>query len=473
MRTLKSVFSVALITMLSCLTFNVQAKKKESKPNVVIVFTDDQGYGDVGCFGAEGFKTPHIDKLADNGMKLTSFYVAANVCTPSRAALMTGCYPERVDMSTVLHPSKRPIEKQAPMNRKGINPEEELLPELLQREGYATACVGKWHMGHHAPFLPHNNGFDEYFGLPYSNDMIPERIAMYPDMPLYKNDEVVELNPDQHFLTKRFAEYCVDFIGRKKKDPFFLYMAHPMPHIPLFASPDFEGKSASGMYGDVMEEIDWSVGQIVKALKKAKVYDNTIVIFTSDNGPWLMYGDHAGTAGPLREGKSTVFEGGHRVPFVISWPKQIEAGTENNQMVTSMDILPTLMNLAGGDLPKDVIDGNDVSDLLLGKANAVGHDKPYYYFQGRRLRGVREDNWKLLLSGNYGVLNEPGTGGEKGSMSNLKLELSLFNLSDDIGETTNLAAQHPEIVEKLIKYMDDFKVEIKENKRSCGIMPKE
>lgn len=474
MKKIKILSKVLIAIVLLCNCTQLSAKEQKStKPNIVIVFTDDQGYGDVGCFGAQGFKTPHIDKLADKGMKLTSFYVAANVCTPSRAALMTGCYPARVDMTTVLHPSNRPIEKQAPMNLKGINPEEELLPELLKREGYATACVGKWHMGHHKPFFPHNNGFDEYYGLPYSNDMIPERIKMYPDMPLMKNDDVVELNPDQHFLTKRYAEYSVDFIKRNKEKPFFLYLAHSMPHIPLYASPKFDGKSKSGIYGDVMEEIDWSVGQVVKALKKAGIYDNTIVMFTSDNGPWLLFGEHGGSAGPLREGKSTTFEGGHRVPFVISWPENIPAGSQNEQMVTSLDILPTVMNIVGGDLPKAKIDGSDVTDLLLGKNNASGHNKPFYYYSGRKLTGVRKGDWKLLLPGRYGIMLEAGIDGKPGKRRMQKLEMSLFNLKDDIGETTNLANKHPEIVEELVSLTEEFKSEIKENKRPCGMIPKE
>lgn len=449
----------------------LEAKEKvESKPNIVIVFTDDQGYGDVGCFGAKGFKTPNIDKLAKNGMKLTSFYVAAPVCTPSRASLMTGCYAERVDMSMVIHPSKKPVNEQAPANRRGINPKEELLPELLKNEGYTTACVGKWHMGHHAPFLPHNNGFDEYFGLPYSNDMIPTRMQSYPDMPLMKNDEIVELNPDQHYLTKRFAEYSVDFIKRNKEKPFFLYLAHSMPHIPIFASPKFEGKSDAGLYGDVMEEIDWSVGQVVKSLKKAGVYENTIVIFTSDNGPWLVFGNHGGSAGPLREGKGTTFEGGQRVPCVISWPGHIAAGSKTDQMVTALDILPTVMNIVGGELPKEKIDGTDVTDLLLGKVNATGHAKPFYYIGGKRVRGVRLGDWKLMLPGRYGTVVEAGKDGNVGKRGNIKLEMSLFNLKEDIGESTNLADKHPEMVEKLVKLAADFKTELKENKRPCGII---
>jgi len=463
------ILKTLLFTIVACMVRQVTTRAANNeKPNVVIVFTDDQGYGDLGCYGAQGYKTPHIDKLAKKGMKLNSFYVAAAVCTPSRASLMTGCYAARINMGVILFPSNKPIEKQSSSSLKGLNPDEDILPELLKKEGYTTACVGKWHLGHQKPFLPHNNGFDEYFGLPYSNDMIPQLNPNYPEIPLMKNDSVVELNPDQHYLTKRYADYSVDFIKRNKEKPFFLYLAHSMPHIPIYASPKFEGKNEAGLYGDVIAEIDWSVGQVVKALKKAGVYKNTIIIFTSDNGPWIKYGKHGGSAGPLRDGKGSAFEGGQRVPCIISWPKHITAGSQSDKVVTALDILPTLMNIVGGDLPKEKIDGNDVTELLTANPNAEGHKEPFFYISGKKIKGVRQGDWKLMLPHRYPKLVEPGKEGKKGITKGTNIELSLFNLKDDIGETTNLADKHPEIVTELKLLMDNFKEEIKENERACG-----
>ncbi|MHC4148093.1 MAG: sulfatase-like hydrolase/transferase, partial [Planctomycetota bacterium] len=291
------------------------------RPNFVVVFTDDQGYADVGCFGAKGFETPNLDRMAAEGVRFTSFYVAAPSCTPSRAALLTGCYPQRVGLPYVLFPTGP--EWTANRTDIGINGQEETIAELLKSRGYATACIGKWHLGHHRKFLPTRHGFDYYFGLPYSNDMRPENNEEYPPLPLVEGEQAIEYDPDQSQLTRRYTEKAIEFIRQNKDKPFFVYLPHTMVHVPLFVSERFKGKSEQGMYGDVIMEIDWSVGQIMSVLKEVGVDEKTLVIFTSDNGPWLAYGDHGGLAGPLREGKGTTWEGGMREPCIMRWPGQI------------------------------------------------------------------------------------------------------------------------------------------------------
>jgi len=294
----------------------------DDRPNVVIVFTDDQGYGDVGVFGAKGYETPNLDRMAAEGMKFTSFYSAQAVCSASRAALLTGCYPNRIGILGAL----------GPRSKHGINAKETTIAELLKTRGYATAIYGKWHLGHHPKFLPTRHGFDDYFGLPYSNDMWPHHPTAgnrFPDLPMFKKEKIInpKVTPkDQRQLTTWYTERAVKFIEKNKDQPFFLYVPHSMPHVPLFVSDKFKGKSKQGAYGDVIMEIDWSVGQILKTLKKHKLDENTLVIYTSDNGPWLSYGDHAGTAGPLREGKGTTWDGGQREPTIMRWPGRIPAG---------------------------------------------------------------------------------------------------------------------------------------------------
>src|ERR1051325_5560012 len=348
-------------------------------PNIVIIFTDDQGYADVGVFGAKGFQTPNLDRLAKEGCKFTNFHVAQPVCSASRTALLTGCYPNRLGIHGAL----------GPLAKHGINDNEMTLAELLKQKGYATGMAGKWHLGRPTQFLPVHHGFDEYFGLPYSNDMWPRhpeaKKGTYPPLPLIEGDQVLKLgldHQDQQQLTTQYTERAVKFIERNHDRPFFFYLAHSMPHVPLHVSDKFKGKSKQGLYGDVIMEIDWSAGEVMKALKKHKVEDTTWVIFTSDNGPWLSYGNHAGSAGPLREGKGTCWEGGTREPCIMRWPGKIPKGATNDRMLMTIDLFPTIAKLVGAELPKHRIDGLDVWPLLAGEKGAKNpHDAYFSYYR--------------------------------------------------------------------------------------------
>lgn len=460
MKKINTIIALALLSFLS-----VTAASSD-KPNIVIVFCDDLGYSDIQCFGAEGFETPHIDQLANEGRIFTDLYSASSVCSPSRAALLTGSHPVRIGIPSVLFPPRNGVEKEVSLT--GLNSEEETLPELLKEVGYNTACVGKWHIGHREEFMPLNHGFDEYFGLPYSNDMRPERSKAYPDLPLLSGIDTVELNPDQSTLTTRYTEYAVDFIKRNKKEPFFLYLPHSMPHIPLYVSDKFAGKSEKGIYGDVIMEIDWSVGQIMKTLKKLKLRDNTIVIFTSDNGPWIAAGEHGGSARPLREGKFEIFDGGLKVPCVMSWPAKIPQGTVSDEMCSTMDLLPTLVNIAGGRMPKETIDGLDIQDLLYGVEGANTPHEALYFYQGRNLYSMRSGDWKCHREHPYKTVVKPGENGKTGKYAKKHLSVSLFDVKNNPQEFQNVADQHPEIVDSLLKMMDAYELELKENARPCG-----
>jgi len=410
-------------------------------PNVVIIFVDDMGYGDLSCYGARGYQTPNLDRMAAQGMKFTDFYVGQAVCSASRAALLTGCYPVRVGILGALSPE----------SKVGISDREILLPQLLKKQGYATALYGKWHLGDSPQFLPTRHGFDEYFGLPYSNDMMPKpRQPNYPQLPLIEQKKVVQRNPDQSQLTTWYTEHAVSFIARHKNAPFFLEVAHNMPHVPLHVSSKFAGKTQRGLYGDVIEEIDWSVGQILGAIREAGLDDNTLVIFTSDNGPWLLYGDHAGSAGPLREGKATSFDGGVRECCIMRWPGRIPAGRVCREMAWSMDVLPTVAKLCGTSAPADrIIDGRDVWPLISGQAGAKTPHEAYYVYWGRELQAIRSGNWKLHLPHDYVHPDPPGHGGKPGKYATLKIGEALYDLESDPGETKDVAAQHPDVVKRL------------------------
>jgi arylsulfatase A len=436
-------------------------------PNFVIIFTDDQGYQDVGCFGSPDIATPHLDQMAREGMRFTDFYVAAPVCTPSRAALLTGKYPKRLGMAKgVLFPHS---------GDKGLPPEEITIADLLKKKNYATACIGKWHLGHTTHVLPTAQGFDTYYGIPYSNDMwlapelkpakdikLREGITLEQmktmgapkatkesrqKVPLMRDNVIVEFPADQTTLTKRYAEIAVQFIEQNKDKPFFIYMTPAMPHIPLFASKAFKGKSKAGLYGDTIEEIDWAVGQVLQALEKQGLSENTLVIFTSDNGPWLSHGDHGGHALPLRNGKGSTFEGGMRVPCIMKMPGTIPAATTCSEPIGTLDLLPTIGHLAG--IPFDhKIDGADASNLLKGKAGAKAPREFFlYYLHNDTLSAIRMGDWKLILSVpaiGYSQKVEPK------KYKKETFEPELYNLREDIGETKNLYSEHPEIVEKLL-----------------------
>jgi arylsulfatase A len=422
-------------------------------PNLVIIFTDDQGYADVGVFGAKGFQTPNLDRLAKEGCKFTNFHVAQPVCSASRAALLTGCYPNRIGIHGAL----------GPQALHGISEGEMTLAEVLKQKGYATGMAGKWHLGRPAPFLPVHHGFDEYFGLPYSNDMWPRhpeaKPGTYPPLPLIEGDRVIdsEVTPaEQAQLTTWYTERAVEFIERNADRPFFFYLAHSMPHVPLHVSDKFKGKSQQGLYGDVIMEIDWSVGEVLKTLKQHKLDDNTLVIFTSDNGPWLSYGNHAGSAVPLREGKGTCWEGGVREPCLMRWPGKIPRGTTNDAMFMTIDLLPTIAHLVDTPLPPRPIDGLDVWPLITGEKGARNpHDAYYYYYNQGELHAVTsgDGRWKLFLPHTYRTLagRPGGTNGIPANYEQRKLTApELYDLTGDVEERRNLADQHPEIVQQLL-----------------------
>ncbi|HJZ89928.1 MAG TPA: sulfatase [Gemmataceae bacterium] len=429
-----------LRTALATLLLPVTLAAADRPPNVVIVFADDMGYGDAGCFGNKTIRTPNIDRLAADGVRFTDFYVAQAVCSASRTALLTGCYPNRLGILGALNPS----------SRNGISDRETTLAQMLKAKGYATAIYGKWHLGHRQQFLPTRHGFDDYFGLPYSNDMWPSHpTAKFPDLPLIEGENIVETNPDQSRLTTRYTERAVKWIDKNKDKPFFLYVPHAMPHVPLFVSERGKGKSGGGLYGDVIEELDWSVGEIVAALKKHELEKNTLVIFTSDNGPWLSYGNHAGIAGPLREGKATSFEGGVRVPFVARWPVKIPAGSVCREPAMTIDLLPTIAKLAGADLPKLPIDGKDIGPMLRGEKGAKSPQEAYFFYWGQELQAVRAGKWKLHFPHEYRTLKEAGRDGKPGPYATAKIALSLFDLEADIGETKDVSGENPEVVARL------------------------
>ncbi|MEN8186858.1 MAG: sulfatase, partial [Bacteroidota bacterium] len=430
-------------------------QKKNEFPNIVLIFIDDMGYADVGCFGAEGYKTPNIDGLAGNGMRFTDFYASQAVCSASRASLLTGCYSERVGIEGALTPSATI----------GLNPEETTIAEILKQKGYATAAIGKWHLGHLKEFLPLQHGFDEYFGLPYSNDMWPvwydgnetgnrSPKAGNPPLPLIEGNEVIDTIStleEQGLLTKLYTQKAVKFIQNNKEKPFFLYMPHSMVHVPIAVSNDFKGKSGKGLFADVMMELDWSVGEVIKTLKLNGLYENTLVIFTSDNGPWLNFGNHAGSAKPLREGKGSMWEGGPRVSAIMQWPEKIAPGSINEQLTSSIDILPTIAEITASKLPEKKIDGISILPLLEGLENAKGRDHFIYYYHNN-LIAVRKGDWKLVFPHTYksykGV--EPGKNGFPGPYARGKVtDEELYNLKEDIGETINLTSQYPEIVKEL------------------------
>ena len=427
----------------------------ERPPNVVLIYADDLGYGDVGCYGAKGWKTPHLDKLAADGVRFTDFYVAQAVCSASRTALLTGCYPNRLGILGAL----------GPQSKNGIHVDETTIAEVLKTRGYATAIFGKWHLGHHPQFLPTRHGFDEYFGLPYSNDMWPyhpgiaelpiaERLKRWPYLPLIEGDKIVNDNvtaEDQTHLTTWYTERAVQFIEKNRERPFFVYVPHAMPHVPLHVSDKFRGKSEKGLYGDVIEEIDWSVGQLVATLDRLKLADRTLVMFASDNGPWLTYGNHAGSSGGLREGKGTSWEGGVRVPCVMRWPGRIPAGTVCREPAMTIDILPTLARLAGADLPQRPIDGLDIWPLISGQPDAKSPHEALYFYWGQHLQAVRSGRWKLHFAHNYISTNSDNVGGNgrPGKPDQKEIGVALFDLEADRAEATDVAGMQAEVVAQL------------------------
>jgi len=447
-------FSILLVIF----TLGLHASEK---PNFIIIFTDDQGYNDLGCFGSKTIKTPHIDRIAQEGRKLTSFYAASSICTPSRAALLTGCYPKRVGLARgVIFPG----------DNHGLHPDEVTIADMLKGAGYATACIGKWHLGHRQPFLPTSQGFDAYFGIPYSNDM------NHPDnggrkgllrkddswlaqgeawkkwqTPLMQDEDIVELPVNQRTITRRYTDRAIEFVTAHKDEPFFLYLPHSMPHVPLFVPEDAYDPDPQNAYKAVIEHIDAEVGRLMKTVSALGLNDRTYVIFTSDNGPWLPFENHAGSAAPLRAGKMTTYEGGQRVPCIIWGPGRVPAGTESNEMATTMDLLPTLAKLSGAKLePRGPIDGLDISNLIHGTGPSPRKELVYYSKDGS-LHGLRQGDWKL-----------------RSTRSKQGASTELFNLVEDIGETTNLAREYPDRVQTMHTKMRQLDNQITDSIRPHG-----
>ncbi len=460
----KGIILFTLLLMLSCKETKVETKSEETQPpNVVLIFTDDQGYNDVGVFGAGDIKTPNLDQMSKEGLKLTSFYAAQAVCSASRAGILTGCYPNRIGIHNALMPN----------SKVGLNPEETTLAEMLKAKGYATGIFGKWHLGDAPEFMPNNQGFDEYFGIPYSNDMWPLHpqqgtVFNFGPLELYHNGKVIDTLTDQSNLTTMITERSVDFINSNKDKPFFLYVPHPQPHVPLFVSEKFKGKSDRGLYGDVIMELDWSVGEILKTLEKNSLTENTIVIFTSDNGPWLAYGNHAGSAYPLREGKGTAWEGGQREPFLIKYPGKIPGNRVVDTPVMAIDILPTIAEATNTKLPEKKIDGKSAWNLFLGKTNESPQDAYFYYYRVNELFGVRYGKWKLYFPHRYRTMEgqEPGKEGIPGNYKMVDLkEVELYDLENDESETNNVANQHPDVVNTIKELADQKRSELGDSLR--------
>ncbi len=443
---------VFLIGLIACASSPLMA---DDRPNVVIIYADDLGYADVGPFATNIQHTPNLDRMAREGTKFTNFYVAQAVCTASRTALLTGCYPNRLGMLGALGPEAKI----------GIADSETTLGELFKSRGYATAVFGKWHLGRPERFLPTRHGFDEYFGLPYSNDMMPRHPTTpkaYPDLPLIEGETIKRIDPDQKMLTTWYTEHAVSFIDRNHDRPFFLYVPHSMPHVPIFVSDARAGKTGKGLYSDVVAEIDWSVGEILKALQSRKIDEKTLVIFASDNGPWLAYGDHAGSAGPLREGKGTTFEGGVRVPFIARWPGKVPAGSVRHQPAMTIDLLPTLAGLIGAKPPALTIDGRDIAPLLLGEEGAKTPHDAYAFYWGGALEAVRAGRWKMHFPHEYRSMEgqKEGKGGKPGNYVQKKIGKALYDLEVDPGESSDLSAQHPEVMAMMDRYAGRFRKEL-------------
>lgn len=433
--------------LLCCVVFILSCGEQNTpaSPNLIIIFCDDLGYGDIGCFGSTVHRSPNIDRIAEQGVKLTSFYVTSGVCTPSRSSLLTGCYPRRVNM----HEDHNELCVLFPRGKKGLNQDELTIAEVLKSAGYATACIGKWHVGDQPEFLPTRQGFDMYYGIPYSNDMGNESRPSRPPLPLLRNETVIEAPVEQTTITRRYTEEAVTFIRQHKDEPFFLYMPHTMPHNPVYASEAFQGTSANGGYGDAVQEIDWSVGQIVRTLEELEIVEQTLVLFTSDNGAAKKWG---GSNGPLRGWKGSTWEGGQRVCAVAQWPGPIAAGRTINEMASTLDLLPTMAQLADVPLPQDrEIDGVDISGLLLNETNESPR-QTFFFYQMGQLQAVRSGKWKLHLplkdkKRNWGPSEGPQ-------------ETQLYDLEADISESNNVAAEHPDVVDALLQLAEQARSEL-------------
>ncbi len=447
---------IKFIVLISYLVFaGCTTDSKERPPNVIFILTDDQGYADLGIYGAQDIQTPNLDRLANEGAYFTSYYATQPVCSASRASILTGCYPDRIGIHNAYSPG----------SKVGLNPEEITLAELLQEKGYKTGIFGKWHLGDAPKFMPRNHGFDEFFGILYSNDMWPKHpqqgtVFNFPDIALYENETPIQILEDQTFLTGALTERASAFIKKNKEQPFFVYLPHPQPHVPLFAAAPFQNTQERGLYGDVISEIDDSVGQIMNTLKTEGLEENTIVIFTSDNGPWLSYGGHSGSAGKFREGKGTNWEGGHRVPSIIRYPKVIAPHTKIEAPAMGIDWLPTLAAFTQSSLPEKKIDGASLVPLLTGQTSRSPHENFFFYYRTNELHAVRHKEWKLYLPHTYRSLN-----GKQGTNDGFPVPYEmneitspeLYNLQHDPEEQQNIASLHPEWVAQISKIADSVR----------------
>ncbi len=468
-----------MLTVAGVLASLAEGLAQESKPNFIIIFTDDQGYGDLSCFGSKTIKTPNIDRLASEGRKFTNFMVASPVCTPSRAALLTACYPKRVGMHQhVLFPA----------SKKGLHPDEHTIADHLKVQGYATACFGKWHLGHHPEVLPTGNGFDTYYGIPYSNDMNhpdnkgkpkggpdgmdilwndPESTLTKWKTPLFENEKIVELPVDQRTITRRCTQKAIDFVKAHQEKPFFVYLPHSMPHIPLYVPDEVRDPDPKNAYINTIEHIDAEVGRLLETLDELKLTEKTYVIYTTDNGPWLSFKHHGGSAGPLRAGKGTTFEGGQRVPCLMRGPG-IPQGTVCDELTGTIDVLPSIAALTGTSLPTGKkIDGIDASGLWLGNSQESPRNEFVYYTSNGHVEGIRQGDWKLLEKVPRGRRQRQNANPGRSP------QIFLFNLKEDIGEQNNLAEQQPDVVAKLRKRMGALDKEIANNARSPWLKPED
>ncbi len=446
--------SLLLIALLSWNCAGAQPPVFSDRPNVILIFADDLGYGDLGAFGSWIHRTPNLDRLAAEGMRLTSFYSTSGVCTPSRASLMTGAYPRRVGLDVNARPyGETGRQVLFPVAHEGLHPEEVTIAEVLKEQGYATAIVGKWHLGDQSVFLPTRQGFDQYFGIPYSNDMNRE----HAPLPLMRGEAVIEIRPDQNLLTQRYTDEAIAFIESQSDASFFLYVPHSMPHNPTAASDAFRGKSKNGRYGDAIEEIDASVGRILEAVERLGIQHRTLIFFTSDNGAASRWG---GSNSPLRGFKGSTMEGGQRVPAIAWWPGQIPAGSSSDELTSTMDVMPTLAALAGTTAPQDrVIDGFDIRPILFAEEGAASPYEAFFYYSKDQLQAVRKGTWKLHLA-----LDEKYTNIHFHETA--PSSMMLFDLSSDISENTNVVSEYPEVVDELLLLADSARHELGEYDRA-------
>ncbi|MCC4226811.1 sulfatase family protein [Zunongwangia profunda] len=442
----------------------------QAKPNVILLYIDDMGYGDLEPYGQTGVETPNFNKLAAEGIRFTNFEVAQPICTASRAALLTGTYPNRIGMGGVLLPA----------SRRALNPDETTIASMLKENNYATAIFGKWHLGNKPPYWPLNYGFDEFFGIPYSHDIWPlypdgyTRVtnkadirSSWPPLPLIEGNKITDTVrniDDTAKLTTVLTERTLEYIDKNRNNPFFIYLAHPLPHVPLAVSDKFKDKSRMGLYGDVVKELDWSLGKIMEHLKELNLDENTILIVASDNGPWLKFGNHGGSSGGLREGKSTTFEGGNRVPFFMKWKNHIPAGEVNGQLMTNMDVLPTIAAATHSKLPSKRIDGINYLPFLTGETPTVPRDIMYYYFsygENSELQAIRYKKWKLVLPHTYDSYEgSMGKDGKSGKTTKKSIQYELYDLSHDPGENYDISKLYPEMIEKLKQIAEESRSDL-------------